>query len=98
IDHHRAALGFLLADDEAKDRRLARAVGPAQADALALEQAHRGVEKQDLLAVLLADRLEANHVTTPRRTRRARVRAGRCWAPPRRCRARTGGNAPRRRR
>ena len=50
-----------LAGDPPEDRGLAGAVGPDQPDLLALLQSHRRVDEQDLMAVLLADVVEADH-------------------------------------
>ena len=50
-----------LAHDQAKDRGLAGAVGPDQADLLAAKHARRGLDEEDLLAVLLRDVVESDH-------------------------------------
>ena len=61
IDRHLAVVGLLLAGDHAEQRRLAGAVGPDQPRLLAFLEAHRGVDEQDLMAVLLADVVETDH-------------------------------------
>ena len=45
LDGHLPAVGLLLVDDHPKDGRFARTVRADQADLLASEDAHRGVEK-----------------------------------------------------
>ena len=59
-----ALVGRLLADDHAEDRGLAGAVGPDQADLLAGIQLERGVDEEELLAVLLVDVRERDHVNS----------------------------------
>jgi len=54
-------VGLLLARNHAEQCRLAGAVGPDQPRLLALLEAHRRVDEQDLMAVLLADVVETNH-------------------------------------
>src|SRR4029078_2224427 len=66
LDRDLAVIGPVLAGDHAENRRLAGAVGADKPHLLALLDAHRGVDEQDLVAVLLTDVVEANH----------RVRAG----------------------
>ncbi len=61
IDADQAVIGLFAAGDHAEQRRLAGAVGADQADLFALHDAHRGVDKQDLVAVLLGDIVEADH-------------------------------------
>ena len=61
IDRHLALVGLLLAGDHAEQRRLARAVGADQPDLLALVEGGRGLDEDDLLAVLLADVFETDH-------------------------------------
>jgi hypothetical protein len=61
IDRDLAVVRLLRARDHAEDRGLAGAVGAYQPHFLALLQAHRGVDEQDLVAVLLADVVETNH-------------------------------------
>ena len=61
IDRHLAIVGLVLAGDHAEQRRLAGAIGPDQPHLLALLDAHRGVDEQELMAVLLADVVEADH-------------------------------------
>jgi len=48
IDRDLPAVGLFLTDDQAKDRGFSRAVGADEADLLALEDAHRRFEKEDL--------------------------------------------------
>ncbi len=61
IDRHLAIVGPVLAGDHPENRRLARAIGPDKPHLLPLLDAHRRVDEQDLMAVLLADVIEANH-------------------------------------
>ena len=61
IDRHLAVVGLFLPRDHPEQRRLAGAVGPDQTRFLPLLEAHRRVDEQDLMAVLLADVVEANH-------------------------------------
>ena len=61
LDRHLAVVGLLLTRDHAEKRGFAGAVGPDQPRLLALLEAHRGVDEQDLMAVLLADVVESNH-------------------------------------
>ena len=61
IDGHLALVGLLLAGDHAEQRRLAGAVGADEADLLALLERRRGLDEEDLVAVLLADVVEADH-------------------------------------
>jgi hypothetical protein len=61
IDHDQAVVGLLLAGDHAEQRRLAGAVGADKPDLLALLDAHRRFDEQDLVAVLLGDIVEADH-------------------------------------
>ena len=61
IDRHLAIVGLLLAGDHAEKRRLAGAIGPDKPHLLSLLDAHRRVDEQDLMAVLLADVVETNH-------------------------------------
>ena len=58
---HVAVVRRLFADDHAEERRLAGAVRADQPDFLAGVELERGVDEQDLLAVLLADAGEGNH-------------------------------------
>ena len=53
--------GDLLADDHPEERRLAGAVRPDQADFLAGIELERGVDEEDLPAVLLGDAIECDH-------------------------------------
>ncbi len=62
IDRDLALVGPLLAGDHAEQRRLARAVGADEADLLAAKDGRRSFDEEELLAVLLADGVEANHV------------------------------------
>src|SRR5690606_24587712 len=64
IDDDAARVGLLLAHQEPEDRRLARAVRAHEADLLTPEHAHRGVEVEDLRAVLLRDLIETYHGDT----------------------------------
>ena len=61
IDGHLALVGLLLARDHPEQRRLAGAVGPDEADLLALFERRGGLDEEDLVAVLLADVVETNH-------------------------------------
>ncbi len=61
IDGDLALVGLLLAHDHAEERRLAGAVGTDEADLLALVERRGGLDEKDLVAVLLADIVEANH-------------------------------------
>src|SRR5262249_46169815 len=61
IDRDLPRVRVLLAHDHAEDGRLARAVRADEAVLLTLEDRARGVEEEDLLAVLLRDRVEPNH-------------------------------------
>ena len=61
VDDHGAGVGRIVAGDHAEDGALARAVGAHQADLLALEEAERGVDEEDLLAVLTGDGVESDH-------------------------------------
>src|SRR5579883_1251422 len=56
-----ALIGIFLADNHAEERRLARPIRPDQPDALAGIQLKRGVDEDELLAILLVDRGEGNH-------------------------------------
>ena len=64
IDGDLAFVGLLLARDHPEQRRLAGAVGTDEADLLALVERRRGLDEEDLVAVLLADVVETNHVRT----------------------------------
>ena len=61
VGHDVPDVGLLLAHDEPEDRRLARAVRAHEPDLLATKDTHRRLEKEDLLAVLLGDRVETDH-------------------------------------
>ncbi len=52
---HVAVVGRFLTNDHPEQRRLARTVGPDQADLLARIQLEGDLDEEDLLAVLLAD-------------------------------------------
>ena len=54
-------VGYLLAGDHPEERRLARAVRADQADFFAGIELKRGVDEQDLTAVLLLDAGEGDH-------------------------------------
>lgn len=56
-----AIVGLFLADDHAEQRRLAGAIRPDQPGLLAFLKTHRRIDEQNLVAVLLADVIEANH-------------------------------------
>ncbi len=66
IDRDLAVVGLLLAGDQPEDGRLAGAVGADEADLLAAVDRRRGLEEEDLLAVLLADVVETDHVRSGR--------------------------------
>src|SRR5262249_53867897 len=66
IDRHGALIGRLLLDDVAKERGLARAVGPDQANLLAPVDGCGGAHEENLPPVLRADVVESNHPRTPR--------------------------------
>src|ERR1019366_3908536 len=68
LDGDLPAVGLLFADDEPEDGRLARAVGPDQPHLLPAEDAHRRLQEEDLVAVLLGDGVEANHEVVPTTT------------------------------
>ena len=61
VDDHGAGVRRIVPGDHAEDGALARAVGAHQADLLALEEAERGVDEEDLLAVLTGDGVESDH-------------------------------------
>ena len=61
IDRHLAIVGRFLAGDHAEKRCLAGTVRPDKSRLLSLLDAHRCVDEQDLMAVLLADVVETNH-------------------------------------
>ena len=61
IDRDLALVGLLLADDHAKQRRLAGAVRADEPDLLAALERRRRLDEDDLLAVLLADAFETDH-------------------------------------
>ena len=58
IDRHLAFIGRFLPGDHAEERRLAGAVGADQADLLPLPQRRRGLDEEEVMAVLLADGFE----------------------------------------
>ena len=74
VDRDLALVGLLLAGDHAEQRGLAGAVGADQADLLAAVERGRGFDEQEMVAVLLADVVEADHGTCGDRN------AGRCYA------------------
>src|SRR5262249_55819596 len=59
---HFAVVWRLLADDHSEERRFARPVRPDEPDLLTRVELKRGVDEQDLLAVLLVDAVESDHV------------------------------------
>ncbi len=61
LDQHAAGVGLLLADDHAKDGRLAGAVRADETDLLAAKRRHRRVEEEDAATMLFGDRLEPDH-------------------------------------
>ena len=61
IDHNQSVVGAILAGDHAKQRCFASAIGADKANLLPLLDAHRGLDEQDLVAVLLGDIVEADH-------------------------------------
>ncbi len=62
IDGHLALVGALLAGDHPEQRRLAGAVGADEADLLAFLERRGGLDEENLVANLLADVIETNHV------------------------------------
>ena len=72
IDRDLALVGLLLAGDHAEQRRLAGAVGADEADLLAPVERRGGLDEEDLVAVLLADVVETDHVRAgyPKQLRR----------------------------
>ncbi len=65
IDGDLAFVGRLLARDHAEQRRLAGAVRADEADLLAAVERRRGLDEEDLVAVLLADVVETDHAILP---------------------------------
>src|SRR5690606_17752906 len=61
IDRDLPFIGLFLAGDHAEQRGLAGAIGADQADLFALLQHRRRLDKDNLLAVLLADAFETDH-------------------------------------
>ena len=61
IDRHLALVGLLLAVDHAKQRSLAGPVGADEPDLLALVERRGGFDEEEVVAVLLADVVEADH-------------------------------------
>src|SRR6185295_9280576 len=59
---HVAFVRLFLARDQAEDRRLARAVGPDEADLLAGVELERGVDEENLASVLFADFRKRDHL------------------------------------
>jgi hypothetical protein len=64
IDRYLALVGLLLARDHPEQRRLARPIGADQADLLSLQERRGRLDEEDLVAILLADVVETNHVHT----------------------------------
>ncbi len=62
LDHHLALVGVVLADDHAKEARLAGPVGTDEADLLPLVERRGRLDEEELVAILLADVVEANHM------------------------------------
>ena len=62
IDGHLALVGLFLAGDHPEQRGLAGAVGADEADLLPLLERRGGLDEEDLVAILLADVVETNHV------------------------------------
>src|SRR5262249_32160095 len=62
IDRHLALVGVVLAGDHPEQRRFAGAVGTDEADLLPLLQRRGGLDEENLVAILLADVVETNHV------------------------------------
>src|SRR5205823_4746836 len=71
VDRDLALVGLLLFVDEPEERRLARAVGPDQADVLAAVDDRRCLDEENLLSVLLADAVEADQMSRSRTGARA---------------------------
>src|SRR6185312_653931 len=61
IDRELAIVGAILPGDHTEQRRLAGAIGADKSHLFSLLDAHRSLDEQDLVAVLLADVIEANH-------------------------------------
>ena len=61
IDRDAAAVGLLLTDDQTENRGLARAIRADEADLFPAIDACGRVHEEDLLAVVLADGVEADH-------------------------------------
>jgi hypothetical protein len=59
-----ALVGVLLARNHPEQRRLAGSVRADEADLLALLECGGGLDEEDLVANLLADVVETNHVHT----------------------------------
>ncbi len=66
IDRHLALVRDLLAGDHPEQRGLAGPVRADETDLLALEERRRGLDEQDLMAILLTDIFETNHARGPR--------------------------------
>ena len=62
IDRHLALVGQLLAGDHPEQRGLAGAIGADEPDLLALLERRGGLDEEDLMAVLLGDVVETDHV------------------------------------
>jgi hypothetical protein len=64
IDGHLPLVGLLLARDHPEERRLAGPVGTHEANLLPLLERRGGLDEEDLVAILLADVVETNHMHT----------------------------------
>ncbi len=62
IDGHLAFIGMLLARDHAEERGFAGPVRTDEADLLPFLKSGGGLDEEDLVAILLADVVETNHV------------------------------------
>ena len=78
---HVAFVGLFLADDHPEERRLAGAVRPDEADLLAGIELERGVDEEDLPAVLLADVGERDHAEPSSLARAFPFRFAALWPP-----------------
>ena len=76
-DRDLALVGGLLAHDHAEEGRLARAVGPDEADLLARVELEGGVDEEDLPAVLLAEVGEGDHTVRVDGSGSTRLRSAR---------------------
>ena len=84
VDQHLAFVGVFRAGDEAEQGGFAGAVGADQADLLAFLEGGRGLDEHEAAAVLLADVVQANHVSS---SARKKARRGLCPRPARTQRA-----------